>query len=208
MSIISKSPFNFKLGWGDTRSKPEVSMNISKDEGGFTKLIVGLGNVGDKYVGTRHNIGFEIIEEYAQQNNFPSFKENKKFFGSCSDKFVEGKKIILLKPSTLMNLSGKSVRAVAEFYNIPAKDITLIHDELDLDFGTIKLKYGGEGKSSHNGLKDISKQLGTNEYQRIRFGIKNHLLEKMDAKDFVLGKFNKEEQNKIKDLIKDVLSLI
>ena len=207
MSIISKSPFNFKLGWGDTRSKPEVSMDISKDEGGFTKLIVGLGNVGDKYVGTRHNIGFEIIEEYAKQNNFPSFKENKKFFGSYSDKFVEGKKIILLKPSTLMNLSGKSVRAVAEFYNIPAKDITLIHDELDLDFGTIKLKDGGEGKSSHNGLKDISKQLGTNEYQRIRFGIKNSLLEKMDAKDFVLGKFNKEEQSKLKDLIKEALSL-
>lgn len=208
MSIISRTPFNFKLGWKDTQSKPELSTNISKDEGGFTKLIVGLGNIGDKYRGTRHNIGFEIIEEYAKQNGFPDFKENKKFLGAYSDKFVNGKKIILIKPSTLMNLSGKSVRAVAEFYNIPTKDITIIHDELDLDFGNVKLKDGGEGKSSHNGLKDLSRQLRSNDFTRIRFGIKNSLLEKMDAKDFVLGKFNKEEQSKIKDLIKEALSLI
>jgi len=199
---------NFKLGWGDTRSKPEVSMNISEDKGGFTRLIVGLGNVGDKYKATRHNIGFEILDQYAIENSFPAFKENKKFFGSHSDKFINGKKIILLKPATLMNLSGKSIRSIAEFYNIPPKDITIIHDELDLDFGTIKLKDGGEGKSSHNGLKDTSKQLNSNEYKRIRFGIKNELLEKMDAKDFVLGKFSKAEQSKLKNLIKEALELI
>lgn len=208
MSIISKTPFNFKLGWSDARSKPEVSMDISKDEGGFTQLIVGLGNIGDKYNGTRHNIGFEIIDNYAKKNDFPAFKENKKFFGLISEKFASGKKVILLKPTTLMNLSGKSIRTIAEFYNIPPKDITIIHDELDLDFGVIKLKDGGEGKSSHNGLKDTSKLLGSHDYKRIRFGIKNELLERMDGKDFVLGKFSKEEQSKIKDLIKEALSLM
>lgn len=208
MGIISKSAFNFKLGWGDINSKPEISKNISKNDDGYIKLIVGLGNVGKKYDGTRHNIGFEIIEKFAKLNNFPEFKEEKKFFGLISQKIENGKKIILLKPTTLMNLSGKSLRAVTDFYNIPTSAITIIHDELDLDFGTIKLKEGGEGKSTHNGLKDITKQLGKTDFKRIRFGIKNELLDKMDASDFVLGKFNKEEQGKLKDLIEDALSLI
>lgn len=208
MSIISKTPFNFKLGWGDARSKPEVSMDISKDEGGFIKLIVGLGNIGDKYSGTRHNIGFEIIDKYAQDNDFPEFKENKKFFGLTSEKFISGKKVILLKPTTLMNISGKSIRAITDFYNIPTQDIIIIHDELDLDFGIVKLKDGGEGKSSHNGLRDITKQTGKTNFKRIRFGIKNPLLERMDASDFVLGKFDKEEQGKLKNLIKEANELI
>jgi PTH1 family peptidyl-tRNA hydrolase len=207
MSIISKSPFNFKLGWREMNSKPDLSTDISKPEG-FIKLIVGLGNVGERYTGTRHNIGFEIVEEYAKQNDFPSFKENKKFFCQISERFINGQKVILIKPTTLMNLSGKSVRAVSEFYGIKPEEITIIHDELDLDFGTLRAKKGGEGKNSHNGLKDISAKLNSNNYKRIRFGIKNPLLEKMDAKDFVLGKFNKEEQSKIKDLIKESLNLI
>ncbi len=203
MSIISKNPFNFKLGWGDTRSNPEDASNISLQTEGYTKLIVGLGNIGDKYTKTRHNIGFEIIEQFAKDNDFPAFKENKKFFGLTSDRFIEGKKYILLKPTTLMNLSGKSVQALKDFYNIAPSDITIIHDELDLGFGIIKTKDGGEGKSSHNGLKDIALNLGTTDFKRIRFGIKNELLAKMDAADFVLGKFNKAEQNKLTKLIKE-----
>jgi PTH1 family peptidyl-tRNA hydrolase len=208
MSIISRSPFNFKLGWGETRSKPEERSNISLQTQPLVKLIVGLGNIGDKYTKARHNIGFKILEEYAKQNDFPAFKENKKFFGLASERFINGQKVILLKPSAMMNLSGRSVKAISEFYNIPPEVITIIHDELDLDFGVIKLKVGGEGKSSHNGLKDISAKLNSNNYTRIRFGIKNSLLEKMDAKDFVLGKFSKEEESKIKDLIAEALSLI
>jgi peptidyl-tRNA hydrolase, PTH1 family len=208
MSIISKSPFNFKLGWGDTRSKLEPEQNISKQNEGFVKLVVGLGNTGTEYVGTRHNIGFEIIDLYAKNEDFPAFKDSKKFFGLITEKFINGKKIILLKPTTLMNLSGKSVRAVRDFYNISPEDITVIHDELDLNFGDIRKKDGGEGKSSHNGLKDISLKLKTTDYKRIRFGIKSPILAMMDAKVFVLGKFNKEEQSKLKSLIKEAVDLI
>ncbi len=208
MGIISRSSFNFKLGWGDINSKPEISKDISKSDDGYIKLIVGLGNVGKKYNGTRHNIGFEILEQYAKLNNFPEFKEEKKFYGLISQKIENGKKTILLMPTTLMNLSGKSLRAVTDFYNLPSTSITVIHDELDLDFGTIKAKDGGEGKSSHNGLRDITKQLGKTDFKRVRFGIKNELLEKMDAADFVLGKFNKEEQSELKELIEGSLGLI
>lgn len=208
MSIVSRTPFNFKLGWGDTRSKPEIAMDIGDPNSGFTKLIVGLGNIGQEYEATRHNIGFEIIDSYAKTNDFPAFKESKKFFGFTSEKFISGKKIILLKPTTLMNLSGKSVQTLKKFYNIPPEDITIVHDELDLDFGDIRIKEGGEGKSSHNGLKDISLKLGTTDYRRIRFGINNRPVEKMVGKNFVLSKFNKEEQSKLKSLIKEAAGLI
>ena len=208
MSIISKSPFNFKLGWGDTRSKLEPEQNISKQNEGFVKLIVGLGNVGDQYAGSRHNIGFEILDLYAKKEDFPAFKDSKKFFGSITEKFINGKKIILLKPATLMNISGKSVRAVKDFYNISPEDITVIHDELDLNFGDIRKKDGGEGKSSHNGLKDVTLRLKTTDYKRIRFGIKAPIVAMMDTKVFVLGKFNKEEQAKLKSLIKEAVDLI
>lgn len=208
MSIISKSPFNFKLGWKETNPKLEGSQNISLKDGGFVRLIVGLGNIGSQYVGTRHNIGFDILDKYAKENEFPTFKENKKFFGLTSEKFIEGKKVILLKPTTLMNLSGKNVQAVANFYNITEQDITVIHDELDLNFGDVRQKRGGEGKSSHNGLKDITQKLKTSDYKRIRFGIKGPILPMMDAKVYVLGKFNKQEQAKLKNLIKEAVSLI
>jgi PTH1 family peptidyl-tRNA hydrolase len=208
MAIISRSPFNFKLKWSDLNSKPEVSKNISKASDDYIKLIVGVGNIGDKYKGTRHNIAFEVLDEYAKQNNFPKFKEEKKFFGLISQKIEAGQKVILLKPTTLMNLSGKSVQALANFYNLKPEAITIIHDELDLDFGTIKLKQGGEGKSTHNGLKDVSAKLNSNNYSRVRFGIKNELLQKMDAADFVLGKFNKAEQAKLKKLIQESVRLL
>lgn len=208
MSIISKSPFNFKLGWGDTRSKLEPEQNISQRSEGFVKLVVGLGNIGTEYEGTRHNIGFEIIDAYAKKEEFPAFKVSRKFFGLTSEKFIGGKKIILLKPTTLMNLSGKSVKSVKDFYNIAPEDITIVHDELDLNFGDVRKKDGGEGKSSHNGLKDITLKLKTTDYKRVRFGIKTPLVAMMDSKVFVLGKFNKEEKIKQKSLIKEALELI
>ncbi len=206
MAILIRNPFNRNLDLKYLSSQ-NISFDVSKNEG-FIKLIVGLGNVGKKYHGTRHNIGFDILEEYAHQNGFPEFKENKKFFGELSEKFIAGKKVILLKPSTMMNLSGKSVRTVADFYKIPPQSILIIHDELDLNYGTVKLKEGGAGKSTHNGLRDISKQLATNDFSRLRIGIKNDLLEKMDATDFVLGKFSRDEQANLPKIITEALNLI
>lgn len=208
MSIVSKSPFNFKLGWGSASSKLEPEQNISRSNEGFIKLVVGLGNIGDEYKNTRHNIGFDILDCYAKENDFPAFKENKKFFGSISERFVSGRKVILLKPNTMMNLSGKSVRAIKDFYNIFSEDIVIVHDELDLNFGDVRKKEGGEGKSSHNGLKDITLKLKTTDYKRVRFGIKSPVLSMMDAKVFVLGKFNKAEQSKLKSLVKEAADLV
>ena len=210
MSIISNTPFTFKLGWNQTRSKPEQKFEFSDGDGdqNFIKVIVGLGNVGKKFDGTRHNIGFEIIGEFAKAEDFPKFTENKKFFGSTSEKFANGKKIILLKPNTLMNLSGKSIQAIKDFYNLSAKDITVIHDELDFEFGKVKLKLSGEGKSSHNGIRDIASKIGSTDFKRIRFGIKNEDLEKIPTEKFVLAKFNKQEQVELKKLTRVSTSLI
>jgi PTH1 family peptidyl-tRNA hydrolase len=208
MSIISNTPFTFKLGWNQTRSKPEQKFEFSDDDQNFIKVIVGLGNIGKKFEGTRHNIGFEVIGEFAKTEDFPKFTENKKFFGSTSEKFTNGKKIILLKPNTLMNLSGKSVQAIKDFYNLSAKDITVIHDELDFEFGKVKLKFGGEGKSSHNGIRDIVSKIGSTDFKRIRFGVKNEDLEKIPTKKFVLTKFNKQEQSELDKLIKIATDII
>lgn len=134
------------------------------------KLIVGLGNPGDKYTDTRHNAGEWIIERLARRFNV-SLNPESKFFGKTARTLVNGKEVRLLVPTTFMNLSGKAVGALASFYRIKPEEILVIHDELDLPPGTAKLKQGG-GHGGHNGLKDIVAQLGNNNnFYRLRIGI-------------------------------------
>ena len=134
------------------------------------KLIVGLGNPGDKYADTRHNAGEWLIERLARRFNI-SLNPESKFFGKTARTLVNGKEVRLLVPTTFMNLSGKSVGALASFYRIKPEEILVIHDELDLPPGTAKLKQGG-GHGGHNGLKDIVAQLGNNNnFYRLRIGI-------------------------------------
>ena len=134
------------------------------------KLIVGLGNPGDKYTDTRHNAGEWLIERLARRFNV-SLNPESKFFGKTARTLVNGKEVRLLVPTTFMNLSGKSVGALASFYRIKPEEILVIHDELDLPPGTAKLKQGG-GHGGHNGLKDIVAQLGNNNnFYRLRIGI-------------------------------------
>ena len=134
------------------------------------KLIVGLGNPGDKYADTRHNAGEWLIERLARRFNI-SLNPESKFFGKTARTLVNGKEVRLLIPTTFMNLSGKAVGALASFYRIKPEEILLIHDELDLPPGTAKLKQGG-GHGGHNGLKDIVAQLGNNNnFYRLRIGI-------------------------------------
>ena len=134
------------------------------------KLIVGLGNPGDKYTDTRHNTGEWLIERLARRFNV-SLNPESKFFGKTARTLVNGKEIRLLVPTTFMNLSGKAVGALASFYRIKPEEILVIHDELDLPPGTAKLKQGG-GHGGHNGLKDIVAQLGNNNnFYRLRIGI-------------------------------------
>ena len=134
------------------------------------KLIVGLGNPGDKYTDTRHNAGEWLIERLARRFNV-SLNPESKFFGKTARTLVNGKEVRLLVPTTFMNLSGKAVGALASFYRIKPEESLVIHDELDLPPGTAKLKQGG-GHGGHNGLKDIVAQLGNNNnFYRLRIGI-------------------------------------
>ena len=134
------------------------------------KLIVGLGNPGEKYADTRHNAGEWLIERLARRFNVSLNPENK-FFGKTARTLLNGKEVRLLVPTTFMNLSGKAVGALVSFYRIKPEEILVIHDELDLPPGTAKLKQGG-GHGGHNGLKDIVAQLGNNNnFYRLRIGI-------------------------------------
>lgn len=179
--------------------KPVTS--ISDDS--FTKLIVGLGNIGKEYQGTRHNSGFMAVDEYAKANGFPEWQEKTKFKAYITEDFVAGKKVILAKPTTLYNLSGESVQALKDFYKLTNKDITIVHDELDLPFGTVKSKQGG-GSAGSNGLKSIISHI-SEDFGRVRIGIKNDLVEKIDAADFVLAKFSSVEKKQLDEIIKAAL---
>lgn len=173
--------------------------SVSNDEGGFITLIVGLGNVGKKYDGTRHNIGFAVLDAYQEANEFPDWQAKTKFKALLSEEFVAGKKVILAKPTTYMNLSGESIKALKDFYKLQNSDIIVVHDELDLPFGTIKEKQGG-GSAGNNGLKSIISHIGE-DFRRIRIGIKNDQLENRDAADFVLSKFSATEKKQLPEII-------
>ena len=160
------------------------------------KLIVGLGNPGREYENTRHNMGFITIDRFADKYNVKIDK--KKFNGLYTDLNINGEKVILLKPQSYMNLSGEVVRRFVDFYKIDVSDILIISDDLDLQFGTFKLK--GQGSSGgHNGLKNIELHLKTSEYKRLKIGISNNKM--IDTKDYVLGKLNEEETNKITEIL-------
>ena len=159
------------------------------------KLIVGLGNVGDKYANTRHNIGFIAIDKILQ--NLDAKKISKEFKGEL---FKSGD-YLFLKPSTYMNLSGESVLLVKKFYKIDNQDIIVIHDDIDLNLGSLKFKQGG-GNGGHNGLKSIDSLIG-NDYHRIRIGV-GRSKDKKEVIDFVLGDFEEEELKKLEPVLENV----
>ncbi len=133
------------------------------------KLIVGLGNPTAEYEQTRHNAGFWLIDELAWQWKV-GLREEKKFHGEVARGSYQGQDVWLLKPNTYMNLSGKAVAALAQFYKIQPNEILVVHDELDIACGKIRFKLGG-GNGGHNGLKDIQAKLGTADFYRLRLGI-------------------------------------
>lgn len=171
-----------------------------------TVLIVGLGNVGKEYDGTRHNIGFDCVDFFAHEHDFPAWTLKKDLFGHVASHTIGSTRVILLKPNTLMNLSGKAVQAVQHFYRITNVDTLVVHDELDIPFSDIRTKQGG-GSAGHNGLKSIINACGE-DFSRIRIGIANDFSAKADSADFVLGKFTKEEQGKLEKIRSEVSSLL
>jgi PTH1 family peptidyl-tRNA hydrolase len=151
-------------------------------------LIAGLGNIGDEYDGTRHNIGFRILDALAKTSNI-SFEDRRYgFVGSLS---VKGQQLILLKPSTYMNLSGNAVRYWMNKENIPVERLLVVVDDLSLPFGTLRLKPSGSD-GGHNGLKNIASVLCSQNYARLRFGTGNNFPRGSQI-DYVLGQFGDEE---------------
>lgn len=153
-------------------------------------LIVGLGNPENEYAHTRHNMGFDTINQIAKNNNIQITKN--KFKGLCESTIIQNQKVILLKPQTYMNLSGESVKEVVEFYNLKPEEIIVIYDDIDIEKGHIKIRKKG-GAGSHNGMKSVVEELQSTDFARIRVGIGQPEF-KSDMINYVIGKVSQEEQ--------------
>lgn len=160
------------------------------------KLVVGLGNPGSKYDGTRHNVGFEVIDLLARGGSGTSFAA--KFDGLLAEAEIAFQRILLLKPQTFMNLSGRSVRQALGFYKIDVADLIVVCDDLSLPLGKLRLRAGGSD-GGQKGLRDISAQLGTDSFARLRIGIGER--GQLDAADFVLSRFRPTERPVINDAL-------
>lgn len=162
------------------------------------RCIVGLGNPGPKYQPTRHNAGYWLVDELARRHQL-RFRSETRFQGEIARLTLEGQGCWLLKPTTFMNHSGRSVAALANYYRIPPQQILLAHDDLDLPPGTVRLKKGG-GHGGHNGLRDTIAALGSREFYRLRIGI-DHPGHRDQVVDFVLSRPSQEEEQKIRNAI-------
>ena len=167
------------------------------------KMVVGLGNPGREYENTRHNIGFIIVDSYAKKNNITSFQE--KFNGLYTKVYLNGEYFLLVKPLSFMNLSGTVISKYIDYFKIDLKDVLIIHDDLDMNFGRIKIVFNSSS-GGHNGIKDIERCLGSKEYARVKIGISND--KSIDTKDYVLGTFSSDEIKKMNEIYKDLENII
>lgn len=168
-------------------------------------LVVGLGNPGLQYENTRHNVGFQVVDLIGEKYNICI--NRTKFKGISGEGFIGGEKVILLKPSTYMNLSGESVSQAAEFYKIPLSNIIIIHDDISLDVGRMRIRKGGSA-GGHNGIKNIIACMGSDDFLRIKIGVGEP---KIDLIAYVLGKIPNEEKtilNKMFDYASDSVETI
>ena len=170
-------------------------------------LIIGLGNPGRKYQETRHNIGFQVVDEFLKENNFPRFKFAKKFNAEISEGILGGEKILLAKPQTFMNLSGKSVKPLIDFYKITPPGRVAIHDDIDILLGEIRIAKN-RGAAGHKGIESIIKESKNKNFIRFRIGICPKTGKPKNPENFVLQKFNKEEKEIIKEVIKKTAKAI
>lgn len=170
------------------------------------KIIFGLGNPGSEYKNTRHNVGFDLLDYLCKDNQY-----KKKFDALYTEVSISNEKILLVKPMKFINLSGDVVREYIDYFKVSINDILIIHDDLDMAFGNIKITYN-HSSGGHNGIKNIESNLKTQEYLRLKIGISNN--KEMNTKDYVLGKLSKEEQVildnlflKLKDILFDFIKL-
>jgi PTH1 family peptidyl-tRNA hydrolase len=160
------------------------------------KLVVGLGNPGSKYQGTRHNIGFELVDRLARGGTAAVFAA--KFEGQQAEIEIDYRRVLLLKPETFMNASGRSVGQAVRFYKLPVTELLVVCDDLSLPVGKLRLRPGGSD-GGQKGLRDIAAHLGTDQFPRLRIGIGDN--EAVDAADYVLSRFKSTERNAIDDAL-------
>ncbi len=161
-------------------------------------IIVGLGNPGREYENTRHNVGFQAVDKFQEKNNFPVFKMSAKFNSLISEGVFDNEKTILVKPQTYMNDSGKAIKTLTDFYKLRNENILVIQDDIDLPTGKMKISIG-RGSAGHKGIESIIKELGTDNFSRIRIGIEPKDKEKK-AGELVLKGFTKKEQKELESV--------
>jgi PTH1 family peptidyl-tRNA hydrolase len=189
--------------------KPQTSDPMSFYSIGLNKsvLLVGLGNPGPEYEMTRHNAGFITIDAFVSKTDeMDDWVEKKSLKSLVSSGRVGENRVIAIKPTTFMNLSGEAVQAVANFYKIHPDNTVVIHDELDIDFGQIRLRKGGSS-AGHNGIKSVTQHLGE-DYGRIRIGVGPKTPAKMSSEDFVLQKFSPEQQAQLPNMIQETNAIL
>jgi PTH1 family peptidyl-tRNA hydrolase len=194
MALFQKKPMS-------TSSAPLYTLGLQKN-----LIIVGLGNPGAEYDGTRHNIGFHCLDELARTLDFPTWTTKKDMKAQVTSQTIADTRVILVKPTTFMNLSGEAAQAIGHFYKIAGEKFVVVHDELDIEFGQIRLRLGGSA-AGHNGIQSLIDTIGA-DFGRVRIGIHNPLADKAEGKDFVLGKFNAKEQKLMPNLIRETNAVL
>ena len=174
-------------------------MFFKKDSGGVSWLLVCLGNPGDKYENTRHNVGYVVADEVAERQNKPV--QRLKFKALTNTLTISGEKVLVMKPITYMNLSGEAVRQAADFYKIPPERVLVVSDDTALPVGKLRIRVKGSA-GGHNGLKNIIQHLGTDQFPRLRVGVGEKPHPDYDMADWVLGKFVGEDKKAIDAAVK------
>jgi len=182
-------------------SAPLYTLSMSK-----TFLIVGLGNVGAEFNNTRHNIGFRAIDKFFEDQEFSNWINKKDMNCLIADKNIADTKVYLIKPTTMMNLSGEAVQKISNFYKIDNSKIVVVYDELDINFGNIRITKGGSS-AGHNGVKSLIQHIGE-DFGRIRIGVGPKNPPQIDSADYVLGRFSNDEEAQMKALFNETSSLI
>lgn len=170
------------------------------------KLIVGLGNPGKEYIGTRHNFGFAVLDELAKKYD-GIFTLNKKFRAEICELFIDGEKLILAKPQTFMNKSGESIREIVGYFNISNDRVWVVYDDIDLEIGNVRIRKNGSS-AGHKGIQSIMDNLGTENFVRFRLGIKSEHCDFLSTEEVVLQRFSKEEEKPMQDALVKALTEI
>lgn len=165
-------------------------------------IIVGLGNIGPKYDGTRHNIGFDAIDTIAKKLNIDV--NRSKYKALCGDAMLAGKRVLLMKPTTYMNLSGQAVQEAMQFHKVPIENVIVLSDDVSMDIGRLRIRAKGSD-GGHNGLKNIIYLSGKDTFPRIKIGVGQKPHPDYDLADWVLGKFSAEDQKILAPVLEDIL---